>query len=181
MSRKTTQSSAGRARKSPSRSHLVDAAIEAGALAAKVIDPATVQTAEWVRWKCRFGCDCYGSSLVCPPHSPEPRETRRMLDGYRLAVFFEAPPGKVKPVAVALERRLFLEGHYKALGLGAGPCYLCPKCAFDSGCRHPDQARPAMEACGINVFATARKHGFEVNVVRSRSDPQHYFGMVLVE
>jgi hypothetical protein len=40
---------------------------------------------------------------------------------------------------------------------------------------------PAMEACVIDVFATARKHGLEVNVVRSRTDPQHYFGLVLVE
>ena len=49
------------------------------------------------------------------------------------------------------------------------------------GCRHAEQARPAMEACGIDVYATARKHGFTINVVRTRRDPQHYFGLVLVE
>jgi hypothetical protein len=38
-----------------------------------------------------------------------------------------------------------------------------------------------MEACGIDVFATARKHGFTINVVRTSKDPQHYFGLVLVE
>jgi hypothetical protein len=38
-----------------------------------------------------------------------------------------------------------------------------------------------MEACGIDVFATARKHGFTINVVRTYQDPQHYFGLVLVE
>jgi len=58
---------------------------------------------------------------------------------------------------------------------------LCSTCAFDEGCRHPHDARPAMEACGIDVYATARKHGFTINVVRSHSDPQHYFGLVLVE
>jgi predicted metal-binding protein len=80
-----------------------------------------------------------------------------------------------------MEREIFLSGFYRALGLGAGPCNLCRSCSFDDGCRHPDDARPSMEACGIDVFATARKHGFTINVVRSYEDPQHYFGLVLIE
>ncbi len=36
-------------------------------------------------------------------------------------------------------------------------------------------------ACGIGVFATVRKHGFTIEVVRARRDPQHYFGLVLIE
>ena len=47
--------------------------------------------------------------------------------------------------------------------------------------RHADEARPAMEACGIDVFATVRRHGFTIDVVRSNSDPQNYFGLVLVD
>jgi len=156
-------------------------ALERGALGAKVIPPASVETGRWVRWKCRFGCGGYGASLVCPPHSPEPEQTRRMLDEYQRAIFFESPDGKTKEIAVGLERELFLAGHYKAFGLGAGPCPLCETCAFEEGCRHPDQARPAMEACGIDVFATARKHGFTLEVARGREDPQHYFGLVLIE
>jgi predicted metal-binding protein len=171
-----------RATKAPApRRRWVQMARELGTLAAKVVDPAAVETAEWVRWKCRYGCGCWGSSLVCPPNTPTPEQTRAMLDGYRRGVLFEAPLGRVKPIAVALERRLFLEGYYKALGLGAGPCELCPTCAMDKGCRHADQARPAMEACGIDVFATARKHGFRIDVVRTPDDPQHYFGLVLVD
>ena len=45
----------------------------------------------------------------------------------------------------------------------------------------PEEARPAMEACGIDVFATARRHGFTIEVVRDYKEPQHYFGLVLVE
>ena len=156
-------------------------ASQMGAIKAKVISPATVKTDAWVRWKCRFGCGGFGSSLVCPPHSPGPDETRKMLDGYKRAIFFESPPGQAKKIAVALERKLFLEGYYKALGLGAGPCELCDTCAFEEGCRHPYEARPAMEACGIDVFATARGHGFTVEVARTHRDPAHYFGLVLVE
>ena len=165
-----------------SQAKLIDRAKAHGAKGAKVIDPKTVVTEQWVRWKCRYGCGGYGSSLVCPPRSPTPDETRRMLDGYKRGVLFEAAEWQgVKPLAVSLERELFLTGYYKAFGLGAGPCTLCKECAFDEGCRHPNDARPAMEACGIDVFATVRENGFVVNVVRKRTDPQHYFGLVLVD
>ena len=151
-----------------------------GASAAKVVSPESVETGRWVAWKCQFGCGCFGSSLVCPPHSPTPQQTRRILDEYKQAVLFECPDGKTKRVAALMERDLFLAGCYRAFGLGSGPCELCEVCAFDKGCRHPHQARPAMEACGIDVFATARRNGFKVEVVRGTRDEQHYFGLVLV-
>ena len=152
-----------------------------GAMAAQIVSPSDVLTAEWARWKCRFGCDCYDRCLVCPPHTPTPSETRRMLDGYSRAVLFEGPDGEVKTIAFELERELFLSGYYKSFGLGAGPCTLCEACAMEEGCRHAERARPAMEAVGIDVFATAHNHGFDIDVVVDRADPQHYFGLVLVE
>ncbi|MFQ6048565.1 MAG: DUF2284 domain-containing protein [Phycisphaerae bacterium] len=152
-----------------------------GAIKALLVDPREVTTGHWVRWKCQFGCGGYGSSLCCPPHSPTPDRTRAMLDQYRQAILFEAPRGQVKSIAADLEREIFLAGFYKAFGMGAGPCRLCDQCAFDDGCRHPRQARPSMEACGIDVFATARRYGFTINVARNRQDEQHYFGLVLIE
>jgi len=152
-----------------------------GARAAKIVAPAEVVTSEWVRWKCRYGCGGFNSSLVCPPHTPHPAETRAMLDGYKSGILFETPTGGTKKIAVGLEREIFLSGYYKAFGMGGGPCELCASCTFDEGCRHPEEARPSMEACGIDVFATARRHGFTIDVVRRRRDPQHYFGLVLIE
>jgi predicted metal-binding protein len=156
-------------------------AIKLGAKAAKIIPAPSVETGVWVRWKCQFGCGGFGTSLTCPPHTPTPEQTRKMLDEYKTAILFEAGRGEPKDIAVALEREIFLSGYYKAFGLGAGPCRHCRTCAFEKGCRHPYEARPAMEACGIDVYATARKHGFTINVVRNESDPQHYFGLVLIE
>jgi predicted metal-binding protein len=156
-------------------------ALERGAIGARVVSPATVATAEWVRWKCRFGCDGYGACLVCPPHSPTPGETRALLDGYRRAILFEAGYREPRKIALGLEREIFLAGHHKALGLGSGPCPLCRACALEGGCRHQEKARPSMEACGIDVFATARRHGFAIEVVRTLRDPAHYFGLVLVD
>ena len=171
---------AGRTFKVPIK-QFVTKALNHGAVAAKVIPTRSVETGHWVRWKCRFGCGGYGRCLVCPPHTPTPAETRAMLDQFTRAILFEAGKGDPKKIALAVERELFLDGFYKAFGLGAGPCSLCDSCALDEGCRHPDKARPAMEAVGIDVYATARKHGFTINVVRSHEDPQHYFGLVLID
>jgi predicted metal-binding protein len=160
---------------------IVAAAIELGARKAKIVSPRRVVTAHWVRWKCCFGCSGYQSNLMCPPYTPLPADTRRMLDQYKRAVLFEAGRGEPKKIALALENWLFLQGFYKAFGMGAGPCNLCKECAFEEGCRQPESARPALESCGIDVFATARRHGFTINVVCDESDPQHYFGLVLVD
>jgi predicted metal-binding protein len=155
--------------------------LEMGAREAKIVDPKTVETAPWVRWKCRFGCGGYNSSLMCPPHSPPPEETRRVLNSYKWAILFESGGLDTKEIAAKMEKEVFLAGYYKALGLGAGPCRLCRSCAFEEGCRHPEEARPALEACGIDVFATARKHGFKIEVVKTYKAPQHYFGVLLIE
>jgi predicted metal-binding protein len=181
MAKKAHVASKARAGKPRGLARFAEEARRLGAAEAKVISSKSIVTGNWVRWKCRFGCGGYESSLVCPPNTPTPEETRAMLDEYSAAILFMTPSGDTKSIAVALERIVFLAGHYKALGLGAGPCELCKQCAFDEGCRHPDQARPSMEACGIDVFATARGNGFPIEVVRDYSQPQHYYGVVMVE
>lgn len=164
-----------------SEREIIQAAIELGAKRAKIIAPRKVVTGHWVRWKCSYGCSGYQASLMCPPYTPLPAQTREMLDQYKRAIFFEANKGEPKKIAPALEKKLFLQGFYKAFGMGAGPCRLCETCSFEQGCRNPESARPSMEGCGIDVFATAREHGFTINVVRTQKDPQHYFGLVLID
>ena len=41
--------------------------------------------------------------------------------------------------------------------------------------------RFAMEACGIDVFATARAHGLEVRTLRVLGEERNHFGLILVE
>lgn len=156
-------------------------ASELGAAEAKVIDPTSITTAPWVRLKCQFGCGAYNTSLCCPPYTPTPEETRRVIDCYRRALLVHCKPGvDVKGLVVTLEREVFLAGYYKALALGCGPCSLCDECNLHS-CIHPDRARPAMEACGVDVFATARANGFPLEVVTDVSCNQNYYGVVLVD
>ncbi len=154
---------------------------ELGAEEAKVIDPATIVTAPWVRLKCQFGCGGHNSTLCCPPYSPTPEETRRVIDCYQRAILIHFKPGlNVKELVVTLEREVFLDGFYKAFGMGAGPCTLCEECNLQN-CVYPNEARPAMEACGVDVFATARAHSFPIEVCADPSCEQNYYGLVLVD
>jgi predicted metal-binding protein len=156
-------------------------AVELGAREAKIISAGSIVTAPWVRLKCQFGCGGYNSSCCCPPRSPSPEQTRSVIDCYRKAILahFDGRRG-VTGVIVRLEREIFLAGYYKALGFGAGPCSICAECPGD-GCIHPEKARPSMEACGIDVYATARAAGFPIEVVKNRKCEENYYGVVLIE
>jgi predicted metal-binding protein len=154
-----------------------------GVVTAKIVQPAYVETAGWVRLKCQYGCSGYGKCLVCPPHTPAPEQTRRVLDSYKRAILIQFDRNSdVKATVVELEREFFLAGFWKAFGLGAGPCQLCGKCTLDDkACRHPEEARPAMEACGIDVFSTVRRASLPIEVVRTSRDTPHYYGLLLLD
>jgi predicted metal-binding protein len=160
---------------------LVRLAKRSGAQEVKAIGSDTVFTATWVRLKCQYGCGGYGGCLTCPPHSPTPETTRKLLDEYEtiLLVHF-AGWRDVRRAIAKLERAAFLDGFYKAFGIASGPCHLCDECNLES-CVHPDQARPSMEACGIDVYATARANGLSIEVCRTRDAEQNYYGLLLVE
>ena len=179
--RKALEAAGVKRRPRPPIDSFVQRAVALGAKRAKVVQASSIATAPWVRLRCQYGCGCYGRTLCCPPYTPTPEQTRAVIDSYGQAILFEAGSRGAKRAALELEREVFLAGYYKAFGLGAGPCSLCNECALEKGCRHAEEARPAMEACGIDVFQTARANGFQIEVVRSRQDPQHYFGVVLVE
>ncbi len=57
-------------------------AIELGAAKAKIVKAEDVIVADWVRLKCQYGCGGYGKRLSCPPYSPTPSETRKVMAGY---------------------------------------------------------------------------------------------------
>jgi predicted metal-binding protein len=145
------------------------------------VDPSEVVTAEWVRLKCQFGCGGYGRSLTCPPHSPAPDRTRRVLNEYRTAYLIwwgERHPGREE--LGEIEREVFLAGFYKALLLASGPCHVCDPCPLEYPCLHPRAARPSMEACGIDVYETAHRAGFPLRVVTSREDTPNFYSLLLV-
>lgn len=168
----------------------VKKAIESGAREVKIVDADEVVTGSWVRVKCQYGCAAYGKRLTCPPYSPPPEYTQKMLKEYSkgLLSIYRVEPEEEERMenvignAVAdLEKQIFLDGYYKAYGMGAGPCGLCEACDLVKPCKHPDRARPSMEASGIDVYQTVRNAGFEIEVVRSYENPCTFCSLILIE
>lgn len=166
----------------------LEKALKKGVDHAILIPTSRVYTEPWVRLKCRYGCSEYGRRLSCPPVSPAPEETRKLLDSYRHAILLHRhlkvkseTLGSFSDLAVTLERDLFLKDFYKAWAMGCGPCYRCRECDTSAPCRHPEKTRPSMEACGIDVFRTAREQGLPIQVVRKYGDERDFYALVLVE
>ncbi len=167
-------------------------ALECHMIDPKVINVRKIVLAEWVRWKCRYGCPDYGKWLKCPPYSPTPHETRALLREYKRALIFRIKVeegytgthivGNVYKSLSNLERKVFLSGYRKALALGGGECDLCEACNIQSGiCRNPETARPSMEGCGIDVFQTAKLAGYKLTILKNKEEQFTWFGIVLVD
>ena len=164
---------------------------ELGVDDAKIIQASQVVVADWVRLKCQYGCSGYGECLTCPPYSPTGETTRRLLTFYSkaLLVRFDGSRGedehdrfhrRLAGIIAELEREIFLEGDYRTWAMSSGPCTLCESCNVKKPCRFPEQARPSMEACGIDVFSTARNAGWKIEVVQSLTSCFRLFGLILM-
>lgn len=188
------------------RSH----ALEIGADRAVTIKAKDLVVRQSARWKCYIpACKFYGSSIMCPPHNPLHADlTRKIVAEYEYGILFQldAPvedfvgrewrkrhvPTEVKhkKILAQLEGRAFYMGFPRAMGFAAGECSLClpqKPCAVLQGgtCIHPLQARPAMEACGFDVFAVAAKVGWKLVPIGHSSTPRSVpcaslIGLVLV-
>ncbi|MEJ5375320.1 MAG: DUF2284 domain-containing protein [bacterium] len=165
---------------------------------------------EAARAKCFIPlCKFYGSSAMCPPHNPlKPRIMRRILREYSWGVLFQLEARvqdfvgeawrsrhldtelRHKEMVARLEAAAFYMGFPLAMGFAAGECSLClpsTSCAVLQGkaCAHPLRARPAMEACGFDVFAIARSVGWPMVPIGHSSQPDKVpcaslIGLVLV-
>ncbi|MCP8310295.1 MAG: DUF2284 domain-containing protein [Candidatus Methylarchaceae archaeon HK01B] len=83
--------------------------------------------------------------------------------GHRLEKFIDIAWKDFQKIVSIVEREAFNRGYYFATGLVAASCRLCDKCNPDMPCRHPFEARPSMEAVGIDVYTTIKKVGLEAN------------------
>ncbi len=136
---------------------------EKGAIA-KRIRTSEIVVAEWVRFKCRYGCKGYAKHLSCPPYAPMPEATERMIREYETAVLlrFDGVPGHetVTPDEIPedfhsfyrdliiwvngtvhfIEKTAFYDGFYKAFGFGAYPCIFCDECVAEEGAGPVDES-----------------------------------------
>lgn len=185
-------------------------ALRIGASKAEVIPTSMLVVREAARAKCYIPlCKYYGSSLMCPPHNPLNAEaTRRIVEEYTWGIVFQVEARvedfvgegwrerhvptelKHKEILAHLEGMAFYEGFPLAMGFGAGECSLClPRnpCRALQGeeCLQPLKARPAMEACGFDVFALAKNLNWPIVPIGHRSRPDQVpcaslMGLILV-
>lgn len=151
-----------------------------GADPAIIINPHSVITAPWTVFKCHYGCGSYGNNHCCPPATPTYKETREILDCYSRGILFCVHGWNATDIAYRCSREMFLDGYYKSIAFGSGMCKLCTTCNREK-CINPERATPSMEACGIDVFATARYFGLEINTLRDTDEKRSHFGLVLAE
>ena len=175
-------------------------AIAAGATGALITKPSLVVTAPWVQWKCKFGCPDYGKWYCCLPQVPSFEETRRVIDTYNRLILlhfqyrFELPQWppddagykrfkKDVDFVIELERRIFLDGYYRAFAMPHTPCQRCKNCPPIEGqpCYFPEKVRPSMESIGIDVYQTAHNHNLPIRVIRSEKEVCNFYALVLVD
>jgi hypothetical protein len=100
--------------------YLLKRALELGAEKAKLIDTETVVMAEWVRWKCQYGCPLFEKDPFHPPFAPDAESTRKVLTEYTKAILLNGPDGQtLTEAAVRLEGEAYHQGYYKAFALTA--------------------------------------------------------------
>lgn len=152
-----------------------------GADIAVRISASSVKTAAWTAYRCKYGCKLYGKSRCCPPNTPKWHETQDMIDCFSYGILFRCHENHiVKALAVKAAREAFLDGYYKVIAFGSGPCEKCKVCNIEQ-CNFPGETVPAMEACGIDVFATVRANGLEIETIRDIEAVQNHFGLILIE
>jgi predicted metal-binding protein len=89
---------------------------------------------------------------------------------------------KLLTLVKRVETEAFKQGFYLAAGLSGGECCLCRVCVqpkSGQNCRHPFEARPSMEAMGIDVIRTCENAGMPVNLSSKRR--VKWTGLVLLD
>jgi predicted metal-binding protein len=151
-----------------------------------------IVVAQWVRFRCMFGCNLYGKKSSCPPVVPSIEECRKMIYEYENAIILHLPMQsvdhddikKVMLQLVGLERAIFLEGYYKVFLLQFDSCQFCKDCVAEGTrvkCVNKIQTRPGADAMGIDVYKTARDLGYPIQVVKDRGDAMNRYAFLLIE
>ncbi|HHW18633.1 MAG TPA: DUF2284 domain-containing protein [Firmicutes bacterium] len=151
------------------------------------------------RLKCRVPlCSSFGKNLMCPPFLLSYRESEEAIRRYNWGLLVKlevqaiierdrdlihAGALDLHKIINQLEKVAFERGYRFAAGLIGGTCRLCDRCVAETGgtiCRHPFEARPSMEAMGIDVVATLERLGIEAPEFPPR-DKVEWIGLLLLE
>src|SRR5664280_2774563 len=144
-----------------------------------IVVKARELVAERVNFKCRVPlCSHYGVNLMCPPNVPTPAETRGALARYSdTLVVQRAIPLTQDAVDEALAGMGYAEANAVPRG-AAGTSAAAAGRKGGEACRRPFEARPSMEAVGIDVVATAEAAGLAIEM--PAADKPCWTGLLLI-
>lgn len=166
-----------------------------GAARAAVIDAKEIRLDRSFREICRTNaCGSYGACWTCPPDAGDIDDLMKTVRSFEKAIVYQT----VTPLEDSYDFEGMMDAAHRhamlacrltelfsglafsrTMHLGAGGCHLCPVCAKRTGepCRHPEQALPALEACGIDVSALAASSGMQYI---NGQNTVTYFGALLL-
>lgn len=146
--------------------------------------------------KCIFGCPGYGQIASCPPNTPSVTECKKFFREYNTGVIFHfekqfedqedrhAWSRELNLKLIELEREVFLSGNVKAFLLFMDSCEICKNegCTkVREDCKHQKLSRPTPEGMVIDVFATVRKIGYPIEVLKDTTETMNRYAFLLVE
>lgn len=166
------------------RDEYVAFALKQGADHAAVFDIDDIAFDPRTILKCMYGCGSWGYGHTCPsrPGSLLPWEYEPVLRRYRWGIIVHSTSKILsQSISYELERKSFQDGYYFSFSLS--DCSLCEECLGHQGmeCIQPEKARPSFHSVGIDVFRTARKFGFPLEVLKREDDPQNWYSAVFIE
>jgi predicted metal-binding protein len=82
---------------------------------------------------------------------------------------------------LALERRLFLAGYYKAFSLVSENCALCKTCTYPKECKFPKDRRPSVESCSIDIFKTLENINRQFEIAQNVTAEFNCYSIILLE
>lgn len=148
---------------------LFELAKESGFTGYTDMDVSTIVLRDEVRDMCAKGkCGAYGNNWTCPPACGDLNTCRARVAGYKYGVILQTTGnledeldyesmmdiGKKHHEDFAKFMKTVSELYSDSLGLGAGGCKICAKCAYPEPCRFPEMAYSSMEGYGMVVSDT---------------------------
>lgn len=153
-----------------------------------------IAVAQWVRFKCVYGCNSYGLKGTCPPNVPTIAECREFFSEYAEGLVFHFEKKLKRPEdrshwgrdvnlkLLDVERDIFLKGYRKAFLLFMDECCICGDCPGNRvECRVKNKSRPCPEALGVDVFRTVRNIGYEIEVLKDYADTMNRYAFLMVD
>jgi len=159
----------------------------------KWIKPEEIVVAQWVRMKCSYGCDGYGSG-TCPPNTPSVEECEKFFKEYKKGIIIRlrkfadknSYPSdwstEITNKLLDIERNIFLMGFPKVFLLNQTCCSRCKICSNNRmECKDKMKARPSTEGFAVDVYQTAKNAGLEIEVITNNCAEMNKIAILLIE